>query len=269
MFQERSSISNYMYSHMGHFAAAGEALCKSLFLGGVTRRFPRLRVAFLEGGVSAACRERRGGTAIERLNPARLDEKLALDLFNRYGAKLLEGRSALSAEECPGRRVRAAQQAVRRDHGAGVAVSQRPGSAGRDARALPLGSHAAALEPDRGGALHRAHRAQPLRPAALGAHHRESGRRGRTGDGMLVDFWASWCGPCHAIAPVLEDLAADYGDALTVAKIDVDENPQKTREFGVRGIPTLVLFKDGDPVETLVGAQTRSSLGAAIERARG
>ncbi len=89
------------------------------------------------------------------------------------------------------------------------------------------------------------------------------------GDLVLVDFWAPWCGPCHAIAPVLEELAGDYGKALTVAKLNVDANQRKAAQFGVRAIPTLVLFKDGNPVETLVGLQTRSSLIAAIERARG
>lgn len=90
------------------------------------------------------------------------------------------------------------------------------------------------------------------------------------GDGLvLVDFWAPWCGPCRAIAPVLEELAGDYGEALTVAKINVDDNQRKAAQFGVRAIPTLVLFKDGNPVETLVGIQTRPSLVAAIERARG
>ena len=86
---------------------------------------------------------------------------------------------------------------------------------------------------------------------------------------VLVDFWAPWCGPCRAIAPVLEDLAAAYGDKLTVAKIDIDDHRVKAGEFGVRAIPTLILFKDGRPVETLVGLQTRSSLAAAIDRARG
>lgn len=88
-------------------------------------------------------------------------------------------------------------------------------------------------------------------------------------DLLLVDFWAPWCGPCHAIAPVLEKIAGEYGDALIVAKINVDDNPLKAAEFGVRSIPTLVVFKGGNPVETLVGLQTRASLVAAIERARG
>ena len=89
-----------------------------------------------------------------------------------------------------------------------------------------------------------------------------------TDDLVLVVFWAPWCGSCRALSPVLEKLASDYGEALTVAKVNIDDNQRKAEQFGVRATPTLVLFKDGKPVETLVGLQSRASLTAAIERAR-
>ena len=85
---------------------------------------------------------------------------------------------------------------------------------------------------------------------------------------VLVDFWAPWCGPCRAIAPVLEKIAGEYGKDLVVAKVNVDDNPLKAAQFGVRAIPTLMLFKGGAPIETLTGLQSRSSLIAAIDRAR-
>ena len=77
---------------------------------------------------------------------------------------------------------------------------------------------------------------------------------------VLVDYWAEWCGPCKMIAPVLEDVARDYAGRLTVAKLDVDSNPDVTQKFGIRGIPTLILFKDGKPVSTKVGAAPKSAL---------
>ncbi len=77
---------------------------------------------------------------------------------------------------------------------------------------------------------------------------------------VLVDFWAEWCGPCKAIGPALEEIAGEYAGKLTVAKVNIDENPQTPTDYNVRGIPTLVMFKDGKPVATKVGAAPKSAL---------
>lgn len=77
---------------------------------------------------------------------------------------------------------------------------------------------------------------------------------------VLVDYWAEWCGPCLQIAPALEEIAAELGSRVTVAKLNIDENPVTPGKFGVRGIPTLMLFKDGEVVSTKVGAFPKGKL---------
>ncbi|MEA9391003.1 thioredoxin TrxA [Acerihabitans sp. TG2] len=77
---------------------------------------------------------------------------------------------------------------------------------------------------------------------------------------FLVDFWAEWCGPCKMIAPILTEIADEFEGKLTIAKLNIDENPATAPKYGIRGIPTLLLFKDGEVVATKVGALSRSQL---------
>lgn len=77
---------------------------------------------------------------------------------------------------------------------------------------------------------------------------------------VLVDFWATWCGPCKMVAPVLEEIASERAGQLTVAKLDVDANPETARDFQVVSIPTMILFKDGQPVKRIVGAKGKAAL---------
>ena len=82
---------------------------------------------------------------------------------------------------------------------------------------------------------------------------------------VIVDFWAEWCGPCQAIAPILDEVAQDYKDKVIIAKVNIDENTETPAKYGVRGIPTLMLFKGGDLEATHVGALSKSQLTAFID----
>ncbi|HCD1833878.1 TPA: thioredoxin [Staphylococcus aureus] len=83
---------------------------------------------------------------------------------------------------------------------------------------------------------------------------------------QLVDFWATWCGPCKMIAPVLEELAADYEGKADILKLDVDENPSTAAKYEVMSIPTLIVFKDGQPVDKVVGFQPKENLAEVLDK---
>jgi thioredoxin 1 len=87
------------------------------------------------------------------------------------------------------------------------------------------------------------------------------------GKPVLVDFWAEWCGPCRMIAPALEELSSELGDRVKIVKLNIDENPDAPGRYGVRGIPTMILFKDGQPAATKVGAEPKSRIQAWLEDA--
>jgi thioredoxin 1 len=82
---------------------------------------------------------------------------------------------------------------------------------------------------------------------------------------VLVDFWAEWCGPCKMIGPSLEELSVELADQVTIVKLNIDDNPDAPTRYGVRGIPTMILFKDGQPAATKVGAEPKSRIQAWLE----
>lgn len=82
---------------------------------------------------------------------------------------------------------------------------------------------------------------------------------------VLVDFWAEWCGPCKMIGPALEEISDEMGEQVTIAKLNIDDSPEAPGKYGVRGIPTMILFNNGEPVETKVGAAPKSQLKSWLE----
>lgn len=87
----------------------------------------------------------------------------------------------------------------------------------------------------------------------------------QSGKPLVIDFWAEWCGPCRMVAPIIEELAEEYGDRVLIGKMDVDQNDEVCGQFGIRNIPTILFFKNGQLVDKHVGAATKATLAAKID----
>ena len=83
---------------------------------------------------------------------------------------------------------------------------------------------------------------------------------------VLIDFWAEWCGPCKVLGPVKDEVAEDYSDRVKFVKLNIDNNPSNTQKFGIRGIPTLLLFKNGEKIDTSVGVLSKSELASFLDK---